>query len=203
MNNHDTVIYNHLVMYPAEYKNKLNVLDNILLSSTSSYRWKEGKLIRYGHDDEVKIPKSYAYTNVSKVVRERIEAIKSWNFSEIDKTYDETTEIEDVEKNENLAIEMIEHVEDRMNDMSIPTKNKYPIMSDFYIKLRKKHPAIFYIDKYSLISNLPDNIENEWLTECSQYYNFMCGHPERYIFRDNLKKEINDRIKELYKIKTH
>jgi len=171
-----------MIAYPDLFEKPIQVYDHILLSNGNGYSWYNGEL-RF---------EDYANLNVS--VEDSINRIINDNFSRI-KTMkaainncslplfkDSIDSVDDIYKCRlKSQISQVLHVDDLLCDMSFPNNFEFS-----------------ELNKYSLIANIPDNVNYVTLCEIKQFIEILDHNRDKFEDPDNLLDIIKDRVKSLF-----
>lgn len=171
-----------MMAYTDLFEKPIQVYDHILLSNGNEYSWSDGDILYKG----------YANFNVS--VEDSINGIIDDNFSRI-KTMksaiancnfplfkDSVDNVDNIYKDRiKLQINRVLHVDDVLNDMSLPDNFEFS-----------------ELNKYSLIANIPDNVNYVTLCEIKQFIEILDNNRDKFEDPDNLFNMIKDRIKSLF-----
>lgn len=159
MNVEDT-LKTYLLKWPFTMTNKLAVLDQLLLVYGNGMEWRNGELVALCADEETPPTMEDAVHNVIRSTFSK--KIEPWSEEWL---HDE--------------VSLIFRLEERMNDMSVATQQKYPYsFVRESAKVDRLHRIFYPICGFSAICDLPDDIKPDWLTAAKEMYEFIDSHQE-------------------------
>lgn len=203
MNVENTIRY-ALMAWPLIETNRLTVLDQMFLTIGNGYEWKNGELVERVNGREITpedIPT--AEEAVKLVVQDTLidqdpaQWYSVWKRREKDPEKILRDSFKYYAEIITGQIDLIYRIEERMQDMSVPDRKRYPysFITDKSVPSRFK-TGLYPISEYSDICNLPDNIKPDWLKEASRMYDFIIGHPE--LIPDCHKPDFNKWLPKVY-----
>lgn len=185
MNAEDTIRY-ALMAWPLIETNRLTVLNHMFLTIGNGYEWKNGELVERVHGKEITpedIPT--AEEAIKLVVQDTLidqdpaQWYPTWKLMEKDPEKILRDKFKYYAEIITGQIELIYRIEERMQDMSVPDKKRYPYSFITDKSVPSQFKTGFYpICEYSDLCNLPDDIKPDWLREARIVYDFIIGHSE-------------------------
>lgn len=173
-------VKNAILTYPRIFPDALRVYEHIFLEIGNGYEWKDGKLV-YPICDEICTNKEQA---VKRVLLQLCEELKA-----LDSLGSETsfTKCLRERKISNAAsfINTIYNVDELVDDLSIIDYGE--------------DEMVFRISEYSAIANIPDNIENDYLSAINVFIRIMIDNRDRVRDSDNLLDSIISRVEHIAK----
>lgn len=185
MNVEDTIRY-ALMAWPLIETNRLIVLDQMFLTIGNGYEWKDGELVEPVRGGEITPEDIPTVEEAVKLVvqdtlidQDPAQWYPIWELKEKDPEKILRDKFKDYAEVITGQIELIYRIEERMQDMSVPDRKRYPYSFITDKSVPSRLNTVFYpICEYSDICNLPDDIKPDWLREARKVYDFIIGHPE-------------------------
>ena len=191
----EKTIKNELLLWPAINVNRLSVLHHLFCVIGNGFEWKDGELVETGLED---FKEATVEEAVKRVIAEELSIKELIGYVYLgicssDKVSpfieDEKIEILNNERNKvigniNELISLIFRIDERQNDMSYPSHERYPYHTT---EIYKDASITFYpLCEYSKLCNLPDDIKTDWLIAARDMYSFIVYNPQ-YIDEHNKK----------------
>ena len=171
-----------LLTYPGIFPNALKVFEHLFIVIGNGYEWKDGEL--------VEVCGAEFCTNVEDAVVNNIKfhLMESNNGILVNKKMDVSTFNNRVKRVLKDCIIPIFHVDERMEDFTVPDYNE-----------RTDSNFSFYpISKYSYIYDIPDDVQPDWLAAIMKMIEILDANPDKARDPENILPKAKERIKELY-----
>lgn len=168
MNVKDT-LKTYLLTWPFIMINKLDVLIQLLMVYGNGMEWRNGELLPLLPEDEGRDSRSDKET--PPTMEDAVHNVIRSTFSrKIDPWSEEWL---------HGKISLIFRLDERMNDMSVATQEKYPYsFVRESAKVDRLHRILCPVCGFSAICDLPDDIKPDWLAAAKEMYEFIDSHPE-------------------------
>lgn len=185
MNVENTIRYT-LMAWPFIETNRLTVLNHLFLGCGNGYEWKGGELVEEVNGPDV-TPNDIPTTREAIKLAVRDVLIENNQASHFCALLSAGKNIEKLLSDRceyyaeviNGQIDLIYRIEERMQDMSVPSKDRYPYSFITDKTVLSKVNVVFYpIGEYAALCNLPDDIKPDWLKEARRFYDYIIGRPE-------------------------
>ena len=167
--NVENTLKKYLLTWPFSMINKLDVLIQLLMVYGNGVEWRNGELLPLIPEDEDRDSRSDEET--PPTMEDAVHNVIRSTFSrKIDPWSEEWL---------HGKVSLIFRLDERMNDMSVATQQKYPYsFIRESTKVDRLHRILHPVCGFSAICDLPDNIKPDWLAAAREMYEFIDSHPE-------------------------
>lgn len=167
-----------LLTYPSLYKTILPVYNHIFLTIGNGYEWMDGNLVYNGEESFCKTKEE----SLNRLIEYYFSLVKDLHSIHLTGNGDETfNNLVDchLQKLKEYTHNIL-NVENQLEDFSVPENYE------------------FRINKYSIISNIPDNVNYELLIIIKQFLEIIENNKDKLRDKENLFNSIKERVNYLY-----
>lgn len=167
--NFENTLKRYLLTWPFSMINKLDVLIQLLMTYGNGLEWRNGELLPLLPEDEDH--GSCSDEEAPPTTEDAVHNAISHTFSKKIEFYSEEW-LHD-------KVSLIFRLDERMNDMSVATQEKYPYsFVRESAKVDRLNRILYPVCGFSAICSLPDDIKPDWLAAAKEMYEFIDSHPE-------------------------
>ena len=183
----NTTLRENLLYEPFVMENRFEVLHHLFIVNGNGYEWKGGEIVEVGGGE---CPELKVEDAVKEIVSRTLGDVDLFFASAMLKNgYDPKKSARfaagNIEKRINGLVSMVYRLEERMEDMDVPTYDKYPYA---FMAIYDTMQYYFYpISEYSKICNIPDDVKDDWLSAAKELCGFIADNPQ-YMRKDDREK---------------